>query len=184
MIRNSVFALIVLSFSITVWANNSSFGVVGLDSAKVYSKPRMFSKKVTTIKYGDRVQIVSDKRGWLKISVTKKGKSHKGWIKSHVVETRGSRIAEVGKGDYVAKDGVDPALDESDIGTVGKGFDPQTEDAYRKDNRSKNFAAVDRLEKVKFDEMVFQSYKSFVKGGGLNSKMISPPQASRGKKRK
>lgn len=119
----------------------------------VKSAPNYLSGSVGTLKYGAQVDVVEEQDNWYKIS------SPAGWIPANA--------ARKGKVDMNAEQkfsGTGVKHDEAAL--AGKGFNPQVEAQYKKDNANLAAAYV-QVDKVEAIDVPDATVKQFIVSGKL-----------------
>lgn len=118
------------------------------------STPSFLGRNITTLHYGDKVRVLSEKEQWKQISIAKK----KGWL--HVSSLTDKRIV-LNTGSTKAISGVS----SDEIMLAGKGFNAQVEKKYRKNNPKLRFDLVDKMESYTVSA---KKERTFAKYGKLN----------------
>ncbi|MBN2316812.1 MAG: SH3 domain-containing protein [Sedimentisphaerales bacterium] len=126
--------LLVLCAGITFAASMS----VQVKTSKLRATPSQLGRIVSTVNYGDTVQVESSQRGWYAVT-TADGK--KGWLHESVLSDKPIAMRA---GTTDAATGV--STDE--VALAGKGFNEQVE-AKMKAEKSLDFTWVDRM--IAFD---------------------------------
>ncbi len=179
MIRNK-FVLILIIFAFLpleyVEAQEENTAVIASEKAKLYQKPRIFSKTVSNLKYNDRVKILKSRKSWYFVSAYVKTRWQKGWLRKTSIEKRPQRVAEIGKGESISS-----SYGDKDAATAGKGFNPDIESEYRGKN-PKIELGYKRLEKVErnsvsFSEFTEPDFVQFTNRRKLRSSLVSGRQA-------
>jgi hypothetical protein len=101
---------------------------------------------------GETFPVQGRENGWVKVDT----KSGAGWLHESAVTAR-----------KVAVSSAVPAggkVDDRDVASASKGFNPQVENQYRQKNPDANFAAVDRMEKLETSE---PAVAAFVRDGNI-----------------
>jgi SH3-like domain-containing protein len=117
------------------------------------SAPSYTGQVVTSLAYGDRVEVLEKRPGWIRVSSG--GKS--GWL--HVSALSPKRIV-LQSGTTTAQSGAT----SEEIALAGKGFNSQVESRYKAQNSQANYAAVDRMEKQSVSP---REKAAFLSEGGL-----------------
>lgn len=115
---------------------------------------RFFSPVKTTVHYNDVLEIISKEGDWYKV----KFKGIQGCIHKSAVEKKSISLSNLVGSEKQSSSGEEVAL-------AGKGFNPQVETLYKKENPSLNFRAVDRVESYKTSE---SKLIQFIQSGKLN----------------
>lgn len=130
-----IVGILILAVSGLGWAAAKAYSVQ-VKKGQLRSKPTFFGKVVKNLKYGDRVQGISEKGPWRKVKAAK----GTGWIhsssltKKTIVLTSGKKQAKVG-------------ASSDEMVLAGKGFNKQMEKQYRSKNKGLNYTWVDKAEK-------------------------------------
>jgi hypothetical protein len=101
---------------------------------------------------GESFPVQAREQGWVKVGT----KTGAGWLHDSAVTAK-----------KVAASSAGPAgggVDDRDVASASKGFNPQVEDQYRKKNPTANYAAVDRMEKLGTSAA---DVESFVRDGNV-----------------
>jgi hypothetical protein len=115
---------------------------VKVREAKVRAEPKQWAPSVASLKYGDRVSVVSEDGAWLKLS--------SGYLHSTAVSER-KVILEASKS-------VNKGGDDKDVILAGKGFNKEVENSYAAKNRNLNYGEVDKMERVKVGDRELASF--------------------------
>jgi len=102
--------------------------------------------------YGDRLAVLGKEGDWVHV----RAGSLTGWVHASAV-TEKTVKAE-------ARAPSAAAQSDEDVALAGKGFNPQVEKEYRKQNPEANYAAVDRMEKLTVSE---KDVAAFLREGHL-----------------
>jgi uncharacterized protein YgiM (DUF1202 family) len=130
-------ALFVLAVGATM-AASSLLGVQVRD-ARLRAKPSALGATVATLAYGASVTQLQVKGDWYQV---KDGAGRTGWLHVSAVTTK-KIVMKSGTGT------VSSHASGEDVALAGKGFNPEVESAYRKENPSADFRAVDAMETVR-----------------------------------
>jgi hypothetical protein len=135
--------ILIISFFLpaSVFAANTPL-YVKVREAKVRTEPKQWAPSVASLKYGDRVSVVSEDGAWLKLS--------NGYLHSTAVSER--RVV------LEASKSVNKGGDDKDVILAGKGFNKEVENSYAAKNRSLNYSEVDRMEKLKVSDRELASF--------------------------
>ena len=112
---------------------------VQVKQGQVRATPSFLGKVVGTLAYGDRVDTLEEKGGWIRI-VPPGGKAP-GWMHSSALSQK--RI--------VLKAGTkeaDVAASTGELALAGKGFNADVEVAFKARNRGIDFTWIDRMESM------------------------------------
>ena len=102
------------------------------------AKPSFLSSIEGQVAYGDRVSVLQERSGWMEISF--KGKT--GWIHGSAL-TQKKVVLQSGDQDTVRN------ASGEELALAGKGFNAEVEAEYKTRNPEADFAAVDRMEKIR-----------------------------------
>lgn len=137
-----------------------SVGAAAAETVKVVTRSNAlraecrFSSPVRAkLRFGDTLNVNGRKGDWYLVSFG----AAKGCIHKSAVEARSFSVSGGG-----ASRGGGASADE--VSLAGKGFNPQVEDSYRKDNKSLNYAQVDEVERLTVSDAALEA---FVLQGGL-----------------
>ena len=148
--------------------------VTGLESTPVRLKPSFFSAVGGSLPYGSSVQVLQKKAGWAQVS----SGGLTGWIQVAAFTRQDGVLREIGRGHAATENGY-----KDDVMAAGKGFSPEFEAKYKKENPTANFGAVDQLESRKIDPA---DLLKFANEGNLRGSAVvadsAVPQGSGGKK--
>jgi len=120
----------------------------------VRSAPSFVGAVVGNLNYGDRVLVTEQKPGWMKVSAG----GVAGWM--HASSLTEKRVAvKAGAG------AVQTGASSAELALAGKGFNADAEAQFKAQNRSANFAAVDRMERRQVTQ---QEMMQFLRAGGVS----------------
>ena len=115
---------------------------------------KFFSPVKATVHYNDVLDVISQTGDWYQVSF----KGSQGCIHKSAVEKKSISLSKItGSGSQSAAG--------EEVALAGKGFNPQVESAYKRQNPSLNFQAVNTIENygVSENELI-----NFIQGGKLN----------------
>lgn len=95
---------------------------------------------------GESYGVQAREKGWVKVDT----KAGAGWLHESAVTAR--KVAAGSSGP--AGGGVD----DRDVASASKGFNPEVESQYRKKNPSANYAAVDRMERYEAQDAAVEAF--------------------------
>jgi uncharacterized protein YgiM (DUF1202 family) len=127
---------------------------VQVQTGQVRATPSFLGKVVVTIPYGVSVEILQDKGDWLQV---KSLQGQVGWM--HKSALTANKVA-MSSGSTTAKSGAS----NDELALAGKGFNSDVEREFKAKNKKLNFAAVDRMEKIKIPAPEMQA---FLQTGGV-----------------
>ena len=117
---------------------------VKLREATVRSGPKHFKQAIATVHYGDRLEVLDEKDGWLRVRTPggAVGFLHATAVTPEPLPTRPPDAAAVAR-----------QVSGDEVALAGKGFNPQVERKYREQNPNlaEGFARVDALEARRVD---------------------------------
>lgn len=131
-IRFGFATLIMLGAAVTLWAQTMMS--VEVRETQVRSNPSFLGRVDGVLGYGDRVEVVEQAQGWVRI----RHDGVSGWVHSSALTTK--RIV-MQTGDAAAR----REATGSEVALAGRGFNQEVEDRYRAE-QSLNYDVVDRLE--------------------------------------
>lgn len=147
-----VATIAVIAFSIAAWAAKSLS--VQVREVQVKSSPNYLSGTVGTLNYGQPIEIVSDEGNWYQIA------QPKGYIPKTATGTAKANVDASKK--FAAK-----GVSNDETALAGKGFNPQVESQFKKDNAAlaAAFSQVDRVERMNIPT---PTLNQFIASGKLN----------------
>jgi len=110
---------------------------VQVKQGHVRATPSFLGKVISTLAYGDRVETLEEKDGWIRI-VPPGGKAP-GWMHSSALSEKrillkaGTKEAEVG-------------ASSGELALAGKGFNAEVEAAFKAKNKDIDFTWIDRMQ--------------------------------------
>ena len=143
--------ILIISTAVSLHAETAT--VITKQSA-IRESCRFFSPVNATVHYNDVLEIISKEGDWYKV----KFKGVQGCIHKSSIEKKSVSLSKLVGSEKQSTSGEEVAL-------AGKGFNPQVESAYKKENPSLNFRAVDRVESYKTSE---SKLIQFIQSGKLN----------------
>lgn len=115
---------------------------------------KFFSHVKKIVNYNDALEVVSQEGDWYQV----KFGTTQGCIHKSAVEKKSFSLTKLVGSDKESTSGEEVAL-------AGKGFNPQVEAAYKRQNPELNFGAVDKIEGYKVSE---SALIKFIESGKLN----------------
>lgn len=115
---------------------------------------KFFAPIKTTVNYNDVLQVISQSGDWYQVTY----RGIQGCIHKSAVEKKSVSFGRLNVSGSQTTSGEEVAL-------AGKGFNPQVEAAYARENPSLNFQAINRIESYKVPE---NQLMNFIEGGRLN----------------
>lgn len=148
MLRNLV---IVIGLTLAVPAPGTAATTrmnVQVRIGEVRVTPSFQGKVVTTVPYGVSVEVLKQQGDWMQVK-TLQGQT--GWMHKGALATK---KVSMSAGTTTAKTGAS----SDELALAGKGFNAQVESEYKAKNKNLNFAAVDRMEKIKVPSPEMQTF--------------------------
>ncbi len=127
---------------------------VQVQSGQVRVTPTFLGKILVTVPYGVSVEVLKQQGDWMQVK-TLQGQT--GWMHKSALTTKKISMSA---GTTTAKTGAS----SDELALAGKGFNAQVESEYKAKNKNLNFAAVDRMEKIKIAPPEMQT---FLAAGGV-----------------
>jgi len=130
--------LALLGFSAAIEGGGKAMSVQ-VKKGQVRATPSFLGKVVVTLAYGDRVETLEEKDGWIRI--VPPGKKAPGWMHSsalsqkRIVLKAGTKEAEL-------------AASTGELALAGKGFNADVEAAFKARNRDIDFTWIDRMQNM------------------------------------
>jgi len=115
---------------------------------------KFFSPVKATVRYNDTLEVISKEGDWFQVAF----KGVNGCIHKSAVQKKSLSLSKL-----TGSQGKSASGDE--VALAGKGFNPQVESAYRKNNPGLNFNAVDRVENSGVTD---SELAQFIQKGKLN----------------
>jgi uncharacterized protein YgiM (DUF1202 family) len=150
------FFLVGLS-SVTVLAGDQKLMSVEVKEGQLRAKPSFLGKIVVMLSYGDRVAVLEEQAGWMRVSL-ERDSNVTGWIHTSALT---KKKIELKAGSEVAQ------VSDSEVVIAGKGFTSQVEQEFKLANQNLDYTWIDKMEK----EFVVSQNKiqQFLTAGGLVS---------------
>jgi|WetSurMetagenome_2_1015567.scaffolds.fasta_scaffold1030352_1 hypothetical protein len=156
MIRKLVLVFGLLLFLPAVSLAASTRMNVQVQSGQIRATASFLGKVVVTIPYGVSVEILQQKGEWFQV---KSLQGQVGWMHQSALTTK--KIA-MSSGSTAAKTGAS----NDELALAGKGFNSDVEREFKAKNKNLNFAAVDRMGKIKIPTSDMQA---FLQAGAVKS---------------
>ena len=121
---------------------------VQVQSGQIRATPTFLGKVLATLVYGVSVEILQTKGDWMQV---KASQGQVGWMHKSALTTK---QVSMSSGASKAKTGAS----SDELALAGKGFNSDVEREYKAKNRNLNFAAVDRMEKIKIPATEMQTF--------------------------
>jgi uncharacterized protein YgiM (DUF1202 family) len=100
------------------------------------SKPSFLGSPSGTVAYGDRVDVLASQGDWRQVRAAS---GATGWIHGSALDSKRVTLSAASGGD------VQIAASSDEVALAGKGFSQEIETEYKKQNRSLDYAWVDRM---------------------------------------
>jgi hypothetical protein len=127
---------------------------VQVQNGTIRTTPSFLGKLVVSVVYGSSVEILKQQGDWFQV---KSPQGQIGWM--HKSALTKNKIA-MSSGSTAAKTGAS----SDELALAGKGFNSDVEKEFKAKNKNLNFAAVDRMEKIKISPTEMQT---FLQAGGI-----------------
>ncbi len=126
---------------------------VSVKETPLRSTPTFLGKIVTVLQYTDRVEVLEERSGWARVSLS----GTQGWVHMSALSKK-KIVLQAGDSD------VQQSASSSEVALAGKGFNEQVEAEYKQQNNL-DYTMVDRMEQftVSTEEILL-----FVEQGALN----------------
>ncbi|MDY6972749.1 MAG: SH3 domain-containing protein [Thermodesulfobacteriota bacterium] len=147
----------ILAIGLTAFAVTQKLMSVQVKAGHVRSQPSFLAKVITKLAYGHRVEVVEEKKAWVKIHTQKK---NSGWMHVSAL-TKKMIVFKPGDADF------DKSASKHEVALAGKGFNEEVEKKYRSENKKLNYDEIDKLEKITVSQRKIQR---FIEEGGLQVK--------------
>jgi len=148
MTQNKINALSILFllFSCLAFGQNrntpDASGVIAVSEAVLRDGPSFLSKPLFKLRYGTRVNVETNRNGWVQISHERK----LGWLPMSTLQDGVYILREVGRGGKTST-----SMYKNEVATAGKGFSPEYEDMMKNRESKLNYEDVNALEKKAFE---------------------------------
>ncbi len=113
---------------------------VAVEKSYIKSSTWFFAKKISSVFYGDAVEIVEEKGNWTKIRLLE-DTSVIGWISDKSLTSK----------KIVLRDNNRLSTSTEELALAGKGFSQEIENSYKTENKI-DFSLVDNMENLLVDE--------------------------------
>lgn len=128
---------------------------VQAENAPIRSEPTFFGKIVATAHYRSPVELIEERGAWRLVRFNQQ----QGWM--HI----SALVTKAGLG-LVAGEALNGAISSKEVSLAGKGFNKETENAFKKQHRELSFAWVDRMEKMAISP---SELEKFAAGGDFST---------------
>jgi hypothetical protein len=128
---------------------------VKVQKASLFSQPNFLSKTVTTLQFGDQLEMEAVAKDWAKVKFgQQRGYVHQTALTSTKVDMKTMMFSSSGSSE----------ASQDEVALAGKGFTPEVEKNYGTAHPDMNYALVDEIERFSVDP---NSLRSFIQKGGL-----------------
>jgi uncharacterized protein YgiM (DUF1202 family) len=127
---------------------------VQVKNTQVREQPSFLAKVLSSLNYGDRLQVVEQQGDWSKVSAPG---GQAGWVHTSALTKKKIALQAGSQNAQTAASGEELAL-------AGKGFNSDVEADFKAKNRNIDFTWVDKMEKIKILPGPMQQ---FLKEGGI-----------------
>ena len=115
---------------------------------------RFFSPVSLKVKYGDSMDVTSREVDWYRVRFN----GRDGCIHKSAVEEKVFKLTDLMQASS-------QTASDDEVALAGKGFNPQVEESFKKNNPKLDFEVVDKIESFGTEE---RDLRKFIKNGGLN----------------
>ncbi len=145
---------VALSFviGITAFADQNMMSIT-VREAPVRATPSFLGRILTTLAYGDRVQVLSTRGDWVQVALP--SGNGNGWLAASALTQKEIALKSGGN--------VSQGASSSEVALAGKGFNEQVEQQYQKETNL-DYSEVNLMEK---DTIPPDKLIAFLKAGGL-----------------
>ena len=145
------FVILFVISSVSLMAETVS--VITKENA-IRTSCRFFAPVLVVVRYNDKLEVISQEGDWFMV----KFKNIEGCIHKSAVQKQTFKFTDLGLGES-------KSATEDEVALAGKGFNPEVEDAYKKENPELKFELVDTIEGIDIPE---EKYIDFIEEGELN----------------
>ena len=135
-------ALLILGMEVAALCAPPQTMNVQVKQSQIRSAPSFLGKVLMDVAYGDRVEALEERSGWVRISVP--GKNVSGWIHGSAVTSKRILLKVGGKD-------MPTGASTGEMSLASKGFNSDVEAEFRKSHRSLDYKTIDQMEAVTFD---------------------------------
>ena len=133
--REFTLVIVFLAAAATAWAGNRMMSVQ-VKAGPVRATPSFVGQIVGNLAYGDRVDVLAERPGWMRVSAG----AVSGWMhQSALTEKR--VVLKAGDAN------VQTGASGEELALAGKGFNSDVEAQFKAQNRDIDFGPVDRMER-------------------------------------
>lgn len=153
--RKRILLPAALALALTAVAATAAQMSVQVKDGVLRSKPSFLGSPSGTVSYGDRVDVLSTQSGWSQVRAPS---GATGWIHESALTPKRVVLSAASGND------VQLAASTDEVALAGKGFSQEVETEYKKQNRSLDYAWVDRM--ITFQVSDAEAIR-FLQEGGL-----------------
>ena len=151
--RKLIILIILLSFPGLAQAGR--IVKVSVQKSTLFEEPRFFSKALTSVKYGDKLEMLDEHKDWVYVDF----QGERGWIHESSLSIPKFSLGAIFVGSSSS------TASEDEVALAGKGFTPEVERGYEKSHPEMNYNLVDQIEGY---DVETASLYDFIRGGSLN----------------
>ena len=154
---NILFTAIIVS---TAFASTNNLMSLQVKKGHLRSMPSFLGEIVAALDYGDRVEVIEERKPWLKVqSIEKK---NTGWLHDSALTYR-KIVLNPGAAD------VEQAATSDELALAGKGFNKQVEGEFKAKNPHLDYSLIDSMEQVVVSQAQIEQ---FIQEGELSPKGV------------
>ena len=146
--------LVFILFLVPTLALTPKMVTVKVQKSTVFHEPNFFSRSVTSVEYGDQLEILDELKDWVSVAF----RGQKGWIHKSSLTSSKFNLGTIFVGTS------SPSATHDEVAIAGKGFTPEVESGYKKSHREMNHALVDEIESYRVEN---DSLRDFIRHGAL-----------------
>jgi uncharacterized protein YgiM (DUF1202 family) len=154
MLRLRIFSALFLIAAAAAFADTPKPMFVQVKETQVRAADSFLSKILDKLVYGDKVQVISEKNGWAKVSL-RSGKGE-GWVNLSAL-TKKKVVLKAGS------ENVAQSASSGEVALAGKGFNQDVENRYKEEEKV-DYTWVDRMAKF---TVTPEQVAAFLKQGGV-----------------
>lgn len=151
--RRVISTLLIAGFATAASAAVQQMSIQS-EKAAIRATPGPFAQTITTLNYGDRVNVLAEQGAWSQVQ-TATGQT--GWTQTASL-TKKKVVLQAGAND------VSKTASGEELALAGKGFNSQVEGEFKSKNPNVDFRWIDHMEKIKVSE---PQMLQFLRDGGL-----------------
>jgi len=121
---------------------------VQVQDGQVRATPSFLGAVVARLPYGATVEAQPEQNGWVQVQTTS---GEQGWMHASSLTTKTIAMSAGGGN-------VQTGASSDELALAGKGFNSDVEKEFKKQNPQSNFAAVDRMVKIKVTTREMQAF--------------------------